>query len=481
MKLFFSRNKPLLSLRQENWIQAIVIASILLIAAYIGLRPQSRIAFLPSLAALGLLGLIVLLRKLPWGIIALVPIAFLVDIRFGTGTNVSFNVTFLFSIALIGIWFIKMIVIDREVRLIPSAVNTPALLFVVSGILSWFTSFLPWLPMSSGRPSIFAQAGAFSLYALSIGLLLMVFNIITERRHLEIFTWLYILLGTFYAAAYIIVGNSQVINRWLVDEHFGNSIYWTLLTAITLGQVLFNHNLSRLIRALMLLIPFGIVGYELLLRPEWVSGWLPLIIAVSILLWLKNWRYGIPVTIGAIIFFLPTFTSFINSQVNTEIQQWSTFTRFATWPIIFNLIKINPITGLGPAVYPYMTSLYFYLGYYVPFNTHNNYFDIILQMGLIGFGIFVWLIIVILRICGHLIVKIKMHKYLNSGFDLAYSNALLAALIAILISGTMVDWFLPFLYNIGIPGFQASIFLWLFVGGLISLDRVNSIADRQRR
>ena len=46
---------------------------------------------------------------------------------------------------------------------------------------------------------------------------------------------------------------------------------------------------------------------------------------------------------------------------------------------------------------------------------------------------------------------------------------MLAALTAILISGAFADWFLPFLYNIGIPGFQASVFLWLFCGGLLSL------------
>ena len=32
------------------------------------------------------------------------------------------------------------------------------------------------------------------------------------------------------------------------------------------------------------------------------------------------------------------------------------------------------------------------------------------------------------------------------------------------------DWALPFVYNSGFPGFQASVLLWLFLGGLVALD-----------
>ena len=35
------------------------------------------------------------------------------------------------------------------------------------------------------------------------------------------------------------------------------------------------------------------------------------------------------------------------------------------------------------------------------------------------------------------------------------------------------DWILPFVYNIGFPGFQASVLVWLFLGGLVALDNMN--------
>jgi hypothetical protein len=31
----------------------------------------------------------------------------------------------------------------------------------------------------------------------------------------------------------------------------------------------------------------------------------------------------------------------------------------------------------------------------------------------------------------------------------------------------LADWFLPFVYNEGFPGFQASVLIWMFFGGFL--------------
>jgi hypothetical protein len=43
-----------------------------------------------------------------------------------------------------------------------------------------------------------------------------------------------------------------------------------------------------------------------------------------------------------------------------------------------------------------------------------------------------------------------------------------------LIAGMLGDWFLPFVYNIGIAGFRSSILPWLFFGGLVTIDHLLS-------
>jgi hypothetical protein len=35
-----------------------------------------------------------------------------------------------------------------------------------------------------------------------------------------------------------------------------------------------------------------------------------------------------------------------------------------------------------------------------------------------------------------------------------------------------VDWVLPFVYNIGLTGFRASILPWIFMGGLIGVEQM---------
>ena len=59
---------------------------------------------------------------------------------------------------------------------------------------------------------------------------------------------------------------------------------------------------------------------------------------------------------------------------------------------------------------------------------------------------------------------------MRSGFEQAYVNACLAGLAGSLAAGTRGDWFLPFVYNIGIAGFRASVLGWLFLGGLVAVE-----------
>ncbi len=250
--------------------------------------------------------------------------------------------------------------------------------------------------------------------------------------------------------------------RWFVDAQHGSAVYWTLLASLSMGQALFNQRLKRWGRYSLAAIALLVVVFGLLRRGEWVSGWLPPALAIGVLLWLKDWRMGLAATVVGGLALAPSFLEYYNAQINTATQQWSSFTRFSTWPIVFELIQANPISGLGPAVYPYLTSLYFYLGYYVSFNTHNNYFDIILQSGLIGLALFGWLAVVLLR------EGWRLGRSKGDGFRRGYANGTLAALAATLVAGTFADWFLPFVYNIGIPGFQGSIYFWLFAGGLFS-------------
>jgi O-antigen ligase len=58
-------------------------------------------------------------------------------------------------------------------------------------------------------------------------------------------------------------------------------------------------------------------------------------------------------------------------------NDYSYMTRVAAAQIMFKIIKISPIIGLGPANYYWYTPLFPILGYAVQFNSHNNYLDLL--------------------------------------------------------------------------------------------------------
>ncbi|MCA9989204.1 MAG: hypothetical protein KDE59_33090, partial [Anaerolineales bacterium] len=50
----------------------------------------------------------------------------------------------------------------------------------------------------------------------------------------------------------------------------------------------------------------------------------------------------------------------------------------------------------------------------------------------------------------------------------------LATWAGIMVVMLLLDWFLPFVYNVGFPGFQASVLVWLFLGGLVAIENWDS-------
>ena len=131
----------------------------------------------------------------------------------------------------------------------------------------------------------------------------------------------------------------------------------------------------------------------------------------------------------------------------------------------------NPITGLGPAAYrPYadMKPLGYQRAYWVTpqINSHNNYVDLFAHGGILGLLLFFWFAWEIARL------GLALRKRYAGDFAAGYVNGMLAAGAGALVIMLLADWILPFVYNIGFPGFQASVLVWLFMGGLVALENM---------
>ena len=439
------------------------------LAAFVGWRPASLLAQLLPVAAVAAPLLVALMRRPAWGIIALIAVSFLVPWEIGTGTKVALNATVVLVPLLAGVWILRMVATAKQVRLSPSRVNAPALMFAAAATLSLIAGRLRWIPFSEPA-SLPSQIGGWALYVFPMALLLLTANQITDLRWLRLLAWVFIGLGGAYIVLRLVPGSSGIALALFVPASVG-SMFWTWLAAMSYAQALLNHDLRlsrRLVLAVITLLALYIGWTQ---SKEWISGWLPPLVAVWVITWLRSWRWGVALGLAGGLVTIAAWSA-LYPQVYTATQEYSTTSRVATWPIMWELIKASPLIGLGPSNYYRYTALYPILGYHVVFNSHNNYVDIVAQTGLVGLGAFGWLVLEF----GRLGWRLRMRA--QNGFGRAYACGALGGLVGMLTAGVMGDWFLPFTYNIGLPGFRAAIFAWLFLGGLVALEQ---ITRRQRQ
>jgi O-antigen ligase len=141
-----------------------------------------------------------------------------------------------------------------------------------------------------------------------------------------------------------------------------------------------------------------------------------------------------------------------------ESDVYSFETRIEAWEILWEIIKVNPLFGLGPANYYFYTPLFSIRGYNVSFNSHNQYVDVVAQIGLLGLICLIWFFWEIGKIGWGLM------KRAPEGFEKAFAFGAMGGLVGTIVAGMLGDWIVPFVYNVGFSGFRASMFAWLFLG-----------------
>jgi hypothetical protein len=92
--------------------------------------------------------------------------------------------------------------------------------------------------------------------------------------------------------------------------------------------------------------------------------------------------------------------------------------------------------------------------------------DMFAHGGLLGLGLFLWFAG---EVAG---LGLRLRAGHTRGFLAGYVNGVLAAGAGSLVIMVLGDWILPFVYNVGFLGFQASVLVWLFMGGLVALEQM---------
>jgi O-antigen ligase len=248
---------------------------------------------------------------------------------------------------------------------------------------------------------------------------------------------------------------------------------YMFIVIMSASQLLFNRKLHWLAQAFCLgLLVFSLGSSMSSEYRDWASGWMPSLVALGVLIWLRWPRLG--TLIGVVVVLLavlnfPTASRLLLSPSN----EYSLLTRRAAWEIVLEIFRANPLLGVGPANYYWFTTLYPILGWYVAFNSHNQFIDILAQTGLVGMVCLLWFGIAVT------VHAWRLRRRFKDDFGSAYANAAIAGVAGALVAGMLGDWLLPFVYNVGISGLRASLLFWLFMGGVVALDRFTQPAAAQ--
>jgi hypothetical protein len=237
-------------------------------------------------------------------------------------------------------------------------------------------------------------------------------------------------------------------------------MFWIWLVTLTASQIIYNNKLGTHVKALLVGVILLTLYVAAVQAYDWKSGWLPPLVALGILI-VNRYRKLILLAIPVALF---AGSYIVLDLIASDDYSWGT--RLDAWRIVLEISRVSPILGMGFSNYYWYTPLFPIRGWRVSFNSHSQYVDLIAQTGYLGLLCFLWLLFE----AGSL--SWRLGNKLTGGFAKAYSNGVFAGVIATLVAAFLVDWVLPFVYNIGLTGFRASVLPWIFMGGLIALEQM---------
>lgn len=436
----------------KEWVRFTVISLVVILSTVIAYWGTSITFILLLVLMFGIIGALVLLRQPNWGFILIFLGGMFVPFTGPSGTNAAVLMVAL----LLGLWFLDMLVIKRRFQFINSRALLPVVVFLVISIIAFGMGQIPWFVFANQAP-LDAQAGGFAIFALSLGTMLVAAHLIREIRWLEIIVWVFIGLGAIYVFGRLI---KLPVDRIYSIGFTAGSMFWTWLVALAFGQAMFNKGLKTYIKGLLIVVVLVTLYVAVVQAYDWKSGWLPALVAIAAIVGLRYKKlvvFAIPVALMGVVYVA-------GKLIATDEYSWGT--RVDAWIIVLEIAKVNPLLGLGFSNYYWYTPLYPIRGWRVSFNSHSQYVDLIAQVGIIGFLCFFWLFFEV----GWL--SWKLANKLPEGFAKAYSYSVLAGIAGTLLAAFLVDWVLPFVYNIGFTGFRASILPWIFFGGLVAVEQI---------
>ena len=371
-----------------------------------------------------------------------------------------------FNTALIGVvitvmgWLLDMLNHHKKLVIIKSRTIKPIIFLIAVSLVSFGVGMVPWFSFGQTAP-LDAQLGGLSIFVLSAGVFLVTAHLFRDMYLLERLTWLIIFLGGVYVLGRIFGDWGYFITKWYHNSVPSGSMFWTWLIALIFSQMLINKRLHLFWRFVLMGLLVAALYVAYVINYDWKSGWMPPLVTIVAIITVRYWRIARYIVV---IVILPVFYYLSTQAIATDQYSWST--RLDAWLVVLEIAKVSPIFGLGFANYYWYATLFPIRGYFIRFNSHSQYIDLVAQTGILGLIGFLWFLGEETRL------SFWLRNRVPEGFPQAYVYGVIGGVAGTVVAAFLVDWVLPFVYNIGMNGFRASILAWILMGGLVCIEQI---------
>lgn len=375
-----------------------------------------------------------------------------------TGTASPLPISLALTLGLIGIWLVTMFT-RRNWQVPKTPFNRSLFIFMAVCCISlpwgilWRDPILNLRVMGQGFPM--TQIASLMSMLASMCVPFLVGHFVDQQWKIKFYLGSFIICGAMMTITQLLAINQFFLNDgglwglWYIATLFGIfttlprvSIHWRALCGLLIGAHLY---------------------LTVVQNSSWLSGWLPSFIAIALIIFIRSWKiFFLLVTLSALFVIIGPGREHIETVITDEIDEGS-LERLDLWERNLGIAAQHWVLGTGPAGYAPYNMTYF------PWDarsTHNNFFDILGQFGVVGLLIWTWFMFASLWF-GWKTISRASPGLLRTTAIIATSGW-----AAALCSMMLGDWILPFAYNQGIRGFSYTVYSWIFLGLLVSVHRL---------
>ncbi len=209
-----------------------------------------------------------------------------------------------------------------------------------------------------------------------------------------------------------------------------------------------------------------IVPFFANVKAQWLSGWIVVSVPIGLLLLSRFPRTALGIAVPAVAFFFYWKFDLV-LRVYDLAEREGDFARFTLWLDAIDLMARRPLFGVGPGNYLEYNLRYSTIGMSMS-SPHGNYQQLAAETGLVGLGFALWLF--------YRALALGWSLFRRACDPLVRSLAIAAtcSLAGQLTAAVVGDFVLPSYHNGGYQLVTSTIYAFVAMGLLISLERLDA-------